>query len=81
MIQSALSCGPGVSDVFGIPIPSGRTMGAMDTEPDAVPHYGSCIDDLYHTSRTHLGPATRALQPNPTLTDLVVANDTASGCL
>ena len=29
-------------------------MGAMDTEPDAIPHYGFCIDELYHSWRTHL---------------------------
>jgi hypothetical protein len=42
-------------------------MGAMDTEPDALPHYGSCIDDLYHNWRTHLSlrkdaPETRRAQ-------------------
>jgi hypothetical protein len=26
----------------------------MDSELDAVSHYGFCIDDLYHESRTHL---------------------------
>jgi hypothetical protein len=29
-------------------------MGDMDTEPDAIPHYGFCIDELYHGTRTHL---------------------------
>jgi hypothetical protein len=43
-------------------------MGAMDTEPDALPHYGFCIDDLYHTWRTHLSlrkdaPEARRVQP------------------
>ncbi|MBV9482547.1 MAG: hypothetical protein JO249_17610 [Acidobacteria bacterium] len=26
----------------------------MDIELDAVPHYGFCIDELYHGTRTHL---------------------------
>ena len=26
----------------------------MDSELHAVPHYGFCIDDLYHGWRTHL---------------------------
>jgi hypothetical protein len=42
-------------------------MGAMDSEPDAVPHYGFCIDELYHRARTHLGlqkdtPESRPIQ-------------------
>jgi len=39
----------------------------MDTGPRAVPHYGFCIDELYHESRTHLSlkkdpPEIRAVQ-------------------
>src|SRR6516225_9422056 len=40
--------------LFDTPIPSGRTKDAMDTGPRAVPHYGFCIDELYHDTRTHL---------------------------
>jgi putative transposase len=42
----------------------------MDIEVDVVPHYGFCIDDLYHRSRTHLSlkkdtPERRSIQrPN-----------------
>ena len=40
----------------------------MDTGPRAVPHYGFCIDELYHQSRTHLSlakdtPESRLVQP------------------
>ena len=43
-------------------------MGAMDSEPDAVSHYGFCIDELYHRTRTHLAlqkdcPEPRDIQP------------------
>jgi len=39
----------------------------MDTEPGAVQHYGFCIVELYHESRTHLSlakdsPESRAVQ-------------------
>jgi hypothetical protein len=47
---------------------AGRTMGAMNTELDAVPHYGFCIDELYQYWRTHLSlhkdaPETRTVHP------------------
>ena len=40
----------------------------MDIEVGAVPHYGFCIDDLYHRARTHLAlqkdcPEARVVQP------------------
>jgi hypothetical protein len=50
---------------FGIPIPSDQTTGAMDTEPRAVQHYGFCIDELYHESRTHLALAKDTPVPRP----------------
>jgi hypothetical protein len=39
----------------------------MDTGPRAVPHYGFCIDELYHGTRTHLSlqkdtPESRSVQ-------------------
>ena len=38
-------------------------MGAMDSEPDAVSHYGFCIDELYHAWRTHLSLGKDAPEP------------------
>ena len=35
----------------------------MDTGPRAVPHYGFCIDELYHTSRTQLSLAKDPPEP------------------
>ena len=38
-------------------------MGAMDTGPRAVQHYGFCIVELYHQTRPHLSLAKDSPEP------------------